>query len=334
MPRKITPEEYRNIFKERFPNYELLSDYNGDKEYITVKCKIDGNIWNTKPNWLKQGAGCQICYNNRRGQTTKKSKDEFIKQAKEIHGDKYDYSKVDYKNNHTKVCIICPEHGEFWQTPNKHFSLKQGCPKCADKRNGFKKRNTLEKFIEKSTEIHNGKYDYSKVKYEGWTVPVTIICPKHGEFKQIAGVHMSGHGCPLCNQSRLEHKVKSFLEKNNIVFIEQYREKWLSKQSLDFYLPDYNIAIECQGLQHFSRDTRWESFNFDVIYERDVRKYNLCKENGIEIIYFSNDYKIINSTPLYNENNTVCNLADLLQLIKNKNSTTLFENIVKEVLNS
>ena len=71
-----------------------------------------------------------------------------------------------------------------------------------------------------------------------------------------------------------------------------------------------------------------------LLNNRDVRKYNLCNENGIEIIYFSNDYKIMNSTPLYNENNTVCNLANLLQLIKNKNSTTLFENIVKEALNS
>ena len=143
---------------------------------------------------------------------------------------------------------------------------------------------------------------------------------------------MSGHGCPLCNQSRLEHKVKTFLGKNNIVFIEQYREKWLSKQSLDFYLPNYNIAIECQGLQHFSRKTRWDSYDFDVIYERDVRKYNLCKENGIEIIYFSNDYKIIGSTPLYNESNTVCNLTDLLQLLKNKKTLTMFENIVKDVM--
>ena len=87
-------------------------------------------------------------------------------------------------------------------------------------------------------------------------------------------------------------------------------------------------------MQHYSNETKCKYYDFDVIYERDVRKYNLCKENGIKIIYFSNDYKIINSTPLYNENNTVCNLTNLLQLIKNKNSTTLFENIVKEVLNS
>lgn len=334
MPRKITPEEYRKIFKERYPNYELLSDYNGDKNYIRVKCKIDGNVWDTKPNWLKQGAGCQKCYDSRRGNTTRIGNENFIKKAREIHGDKYDYSKVDYKNNKIKVCLICPKHGEFWVTPNKHISRKDGCPLCAREQNGFNKRNTLEKFIEKSTEIHNGKYDYSKVKYEGWDVPVTIICPKHGEFQQTAGNHLSGCGCPICRESTLEKIINKFLINKEIAFERQKRFPWLSKQSLDFYLPDYNIAIECQGMQHYSSETKCKYYDFDVIYERDVRKYNLCKENGIEIIYFSNDYKIINSTPLYNENNTVCNLTDLLQLLENKNSTTLFENIVKEVLNS
>ena len=96
MPRKITPEEYRRLFSVNYPDYELLTDYSGDKNYITVRCKIDGNMWKTKPNWLKQGAGCQKCYDRRRGETTKLGKENFIKKAKEIHGNKYDYSIVDY----------------------------------------------------------------------------------------------------------------------------------------------------------------------------------------------------------------------------------------------
>ena len=53
--------------------------------------------------------------------------ENFINKAKKIHGDKYDYSKVEYVNNHTKVCVICPKHGEFWQRPKPHLS-KHGCP--------------------------------------------------------------------------------------------------------------------------------------------------------------------------------------------------------------
>ena len=83
---------------------------------------------------------------------------DFITKARQVHGDKYDYSKVEYINNSTKVCIICPEHGEFWQRPNHHLS-GHGCPKC---KNVFKK--DTETFINQAKEIHGDKYDYSKTE--------------------------------------------------------------------------------------------------------------------------------------------------------------------------
>ena len=92
----------------------------------------------------------------------KKTTEEFIKEAKEKHGNKYDYSKVEYINNHTKVCIICPEHGEFWQFPQDHLKGR-GCICCA----GVKKLTTSD-FIEQAKKIHGDKYDYSKVIYKGY----------------------------------------------------------------------------------------------------------------------------------------------------------------------
>lgn len=335
MPKKITPQEYKERFKTLYPNYELLSDYNGDKNYIDVRCKIDGYKWRTKPNWLKQGAGCKICYHNRQGDTLRKSNDDFIKQVKTIHGDKYDYSKIDYKNNKTKVILICPKHGEFYVRPEKILSRGTGCPKCANETNGMKKRLPLETFIERSQSVHGNKYDYSKVEYITIETPVTIICPKHGEFKQTPYIHMGGCGCPKCQQSHLERFVRNFLTKKNIVFEEQKRFKWLSKQSLDFYLPDYNAAIECQGIQHFNKDLiRWNRNDFDLILKRDIKKKNLCKQNNVNIIYFSNDKSILNSIDLYTKENTATNLTELLSLIeKHKNIETLFESIVKNVIN-
>ena len=85
---------------------------------------------------------------------------EFIEKAKKIHGDKYDYNKVDYINNRTKICIICKEHGEFQQTPNKHL-LGQGCPECGNTMISLVKRSNSSEFIEKSRKIHGDKYDYS-----------------------------------------------------------------------------------------------------------------------------------------------------------------------------
>ena len=85
--------------------------------------------------------------------------EDFIKKAREIHGDKYDYSKVEYIKRNQKVCIICPVHGEFWQIPGNHL-CGNGCSECS----GKKKSNT-EDFIKKAREIHGDRYDYSKVNY-------------------------------------------------------------------------------------------------------------------------------------------------------------------------
>ena len=132
MAKKLTTEEFKLQLSREHPELELLSDYNGNKNYITVKCVKHNHTFNTKPNWLHAGSSCQKCYDERRGNTTRKNTYAFVEESKKIHNDKYDYSKVEYRNNYTKICIICPEHGEFWQTPNKHLS-GQGCPKCAGK---------------------------------------------------------------------------------------------------------------------------------------------------------------------------------------------------------
>lgn len=123
--------------------------------------------------------------------------EEFVKKAREVHGDKYDYSKVEYVNAKTKICIICKEHGEFEQSPQKHLA-GQGCIKCH--RASLAKRYSLgkEKFIEKATDIHHGFYDYSAVEYVNSHTHVQIICPLHGAFQQNPASHLQGHGCPIC----------------------------------------------------------------------------------------------------------------------------------------
>ena len=129
----------------------------------------------------------------------KLTKEEFVKKAKKIHGDKYDYSKVEYKSNKEKICIVCIEdgHGEFYQTPNTHLS-GSGCPKCKSIAVGNRRRSSTEKFIKTVSELHNGKYDYSKVEYKNNTTKVCIICPEHGEFYQTPAVHLKGCGCTKC----------------------------------------------------------------------------------------------------------------------------------------
>lgn len=120
------------------------------------------------------------------------TQEEFIAKTKSIHGDKYDYSKVVFKNLTTKVEIICRKHGSFLQRPSDHLRGK-GCAECSGKKKMDKKS-----FIEKARKIHGDKYDYSKVEYKGNKVKVCIVCHEHGEFWQRPNDHLSGHGCDIC----------------------------------------------------------------------------------------------------------------------------------------
>lgn len=141
--------------------------------------------------------------------------ENFIEESVGIHGNRYDYSKVDYLNARTKVCIVCPIHGVFWKIPDKHINLKQGCPKCSGK-----KRPSTEEYITKVNEVHNCKYDYSETVYQNKNTKICIICHQrdengieHGKFYQIAHNHLNGNGCPHCKESLFEKRVVQFLRK-------------------------------------------------------------------------------------------------------------------------
>ena len=269
-------------FKKRMKSlygdiYDLSKvEYVNNKTKVCIVCKKHGEFL-ARPDNLLKGHGCPRCSNN-----MKYNKDTFIETAKLKHNNKFDYSKVNYVDQKTKVCIICPIHGEFWQTPHNHVN-GQGCPKCA----GVAKI-TLNEFKERCNKKHNNKYDYSQIKeLKNKLQYVPIICPKHGLFRQKACQHMNGIGCPLCNESHLEKEVRNALIDNNIEFIPQYRNKDLfGLQSLDFYIPSLKLGIECQGEQHFRNSRRYQKL--EQIQERDERKNKICKENDIELIYYFN----------------------------------------------
>lgn len=151
---------------------------------VTIICPEHGEFQQTPSSHLYT-KGCNKC--NRKYMDT----DKFIKKAKSIHGDRYDYSSSNYVKTNTKVQISCGLHGEFYQTPNDHLT-GYGCPKC-----GGKYMDT-EYFIEKAKAIHGDKYDYSKSEYVYSHVDVTITCPFHGDFTQQPNNHLNGKGCKKC----------------------------------------------------------------------------------------------------------------------------------------
>lgn len=244
--------------------------------------------------------------------------EEFIEKAKKIHGDKYDYSKVNYIKSINKVCIICPEHGEFWQTPHKHL-LGRKCPKCSNIIKSINMLKSINDFIKESKKTHDLFYDYSKVEYKGINTKVCIICPEHGEFWQTPREHLSGCGCQICSRlkNKSEARLLNKLKTDGYNIIWQKRFKWLGKQSLDFYLPDYNIAIEYQGEQHFIPIIKFGGEKeFEKIKERDERKYKLCMENGVTLYYFSFSKRNI---PKEYYSKIITNYNDLKKHINNEN---------------
>ena len=256
----------------------------------TKVCIIDpeyGEFWQLPTTHLK-GCGHPLEGHEKTLRAIKLTTEKFIEKAKKVHGDKYDYSKVNYIDGQTKVCIICPKHGEFWQTPENHLQ-KKGCKQCGNEKSIEKQTSNTKEFIEKAKIIHGNKYNYQKVEYSKAREKVLITCPKHGDFWQTAYNHLSGNGCPLCNSSRLENDIKKLLDSNGIKYAHRDRSiKCLNGLELDFYLPDYGIAIECQGLQHFEPvDIFGGEENFKHRVENDTKKRKLCEENGIKLLYYS-----------------------------------------------
>ena len=284
MSRKLTTEEFikraKMVHGDKY-DYSKVNYVNNSTK-VTIICPIHGEFEQNMINHINGKQGCPKC-----GGTSKSTTEEFIEKSRKIFGDKYDYSEVNYINNRTSVTIICPEHGKFSQTPHDHLSNKIGCPKC-----GGTSKSTTEEFIEKAKRIHGDKYDYSKVNYINSHKKVIITCPKHGDFYQRPNDHLSGYGCPKCKSSALEKLMRGLLKSNNIKFKEQKSWSWLrykGKQKVDFYLVDFNVVIECQGIQHFERREFFEKDDtFEERLNRDKNKKKLCEEHGIKVFYFSN----------------------------------------------
>ena len=134
--------------------------------------------------------------------------DEWIHRAEYTHGTRYDYSKVIYNGQRKKVVIVCSKHGDFSQIPEYHSGRGIGCPKCGTESMKEKQSLSLEQVIKKAREIHGDYYDYSLVNYVNTKTPVTIICPKHGEFEQTIGSHngYNKSGCMKCGKERSAEK--------------------------------------------------------------------------------------------------------------------------------
>ncbi len=219
----------------------------------------------------------------------KYTKETFIIRAKQIHGDKYDYSRVDYKRNDGEVCIVCPDHGEFFQTPNHHL-LNHKCRSCSKN-----KPLTSEEFFMKCNAIHNNYYNYDKSVFVSTQKSIIVTCPIHNDFKQLAGNHYQGQGCPRCNISKGNLKIENVLDSMNIEFEREkmFKDCRGKRKPLlfDFYIPKINTCIEFDGPHHFHPDihkfkksTRYTETHYEKVKSYDEIKNKYCVSKGIKLI--------------------------------------------------
>jgi very-short-patch-repair endonuclease len=204
MSKKLTQKEVLERFKKvHGDEYDYsLVEYVNNRTDVIILCHIHGEFLQ-KPENHFIGKGCPDCGIIKQTNSTRKTKEKFIEEAKLVHGDKNDYSLVEYVNTDTKISIICKKdrHGIFQQAPSRHLQ-GSGCPKCGLMKGKAKLTKSTEEAIEKFIKVHGDKYDYSLVEYVGVFSKVSIICKKdgHGIFKQRPDTHFQGSGCPDCGK--------------------------------------------------------------------------------------------------------------------------------------
>ena len=213
MSKKITTEIFieraKQIHGDKY-DYSKV-EYTGKDNKVCIICPEHGEFWQIANNHMR-GTGCPKCGIKKVSNSKYKDTDYFIKKAKELYRDKYDYSKSIYKGIKELITITCPIHGDFEIPAGNHLHGGCGCKKCSNALKGQYKKLNTEQFIEKANKVHNNKYNYDKVNYTNNHTIVTIICPEHGEFNQFPSKHLCGHGCPKCklkSQTKLYEKLKA-----------------------------------------------------------------------------------------------------------------------------
>lgn len=206
MAKKITLSHFIDKASQRHGDiYDYsLSEYKNYLTPVKIICNVHG-VFEQKPNNHLNGAGCQRCASEIVSAKVRGDSDSFINSAINVHGDKFDYSLVEYITTKEKVKIICKKHGVFEQTPHGHLSGK-GCKKCSTKHGGFDN----DEFKTRAMQVHGNVYDYSESEYIGYKTPLKIVCKKHGAFFQDPNNHLQGKGCSICI-GRVSFDTESFI---------------------------------------------------------------------------------------------------------------------------
>lgn len=325
-----TPEKnFQSFLKKSIAKHGNKFDYSKTiyldcKTPIEIICPKHGLFTINPTGHYESKTGCPKCSTEDVHNNQRKTTEWFIDKAKNVHGDNYDYSLVEYIKSQKYVKIRCKKHDFiFEQWPSNHLYGK-GCPKCKLDFLHNKFAMTKEEFIKKANLKHNNKFNYSLVNYINCDKNVEIICPLHGNFVQSPYHHLrSPFGCPTCSGeiSFQEREIYSFIVNRGINCVGQSR-KIIPPLELDIYIPDKNIAIEYNGIF-------WHSESLCGKVDYHLEKTASCRAKGINLIHIFENEMINNRKLVFS------NLSKILGILKyNIDSHSLQINMVSEELKS
>ena len=197
-PRMSTQEFVEKARKVHGDRYSYIkSIYVSYTVKLTITCISHGDFEQSPENHISQKSGCTRCAieNTAQLRKSKDTFDEFLVKANKRHGNKFDYSGVEYVNRYTPIKIICSVHSQpFMQKPHYHLTKHSDCPTCKKEANGW----DFDSFTKEASVKHGNKYKYFAESFTKLESKTKISCKEHGVFWQEAALHKMGSGCPSC----------------------------------------------------------------------------------------------------------------------------------------
>ena len=253
-------------------DYSLV-DYKNNKVKVKIICKEHGIFEKIPKDHIQNKRGCTKCLKINKKKDRKFTFEEYVNIANKKHNFKYTYVEYNYKTDGL-IKVKCDKHEQYVINYKNH--LKYQCQKCYFEKIGTFNRKSKDMFIKEANKIHEeGRYDYSLSNYKNGTTPIIIICNIcNNKFKQIPKNHIKGAKCTFCNESNGEKAIEEYFLKENINYKKQYffndcRNK--NPLRFDFYLPDYNLCIEFDGIQHYDESS--------IFWSETAQRNDLIKNN-------------------------------------------------------
>lgn len=273
-------EEAKKKHGSKYDYSEVI--YKNTRTKVTIWCNKCKEHFEQTPNSHLKGANHKKCHPCGK----KRSAESFTNDATVIHNNKYDYSKVDYKNVSTKVAIVCKLHGEFLQTPNKHL-LGSGCPLCAKD----SCRGNIESFISRAVKMHGDKYDYRNAIYLNTKTKVKIICNKHShEFEQLPHLHLSGNGgCPLCLKEFKRKQVLSNIEEFIMKAKKVHPDNEYDYSNTIYVQAKYKVEIYCKVCSEYFVQSATSHLNGSGCPNHAKAGFNNIKPGSLYLVVWNKD---------------------------------------------